>query len=96
MKAVVKNNHVIHVGEWYLQVNGEIPDGAVCGDFDVVQTAQGKFVLRTDYAALRADEYPPIGDQLDALFKAGVFPEDMALLIAEVKEKYPKHQEPKL
>ena len=90
MKAVVKNNHVIHVGEWDLQVNGEIPEGAVYGEFDVIQTARGKFVLSTDYAALRADEYPPIGDQLDALFKAAVFPEDMASLIAEVKAKYPK------
>ena len=90
MKAVVKNNQVIHIGEWDLQADGEIPGGAVYGDFDVVQTAQGKFVLSTDYAVLRADEYPAIGDQLDALFKAGVFPKDMASLIAEVKAKYPK------
>lgn len=90
MKAIVKSNQVIHVGEWDLQVDGEIPEGAVYGEFDVVQTARGKFVLRTDYAALRADEYPAVGDQLDALFKAGAFPEDMALLIAEVKAKYPK------
>ena len=38
----------------------------------------------------RANEYPPIGDQLDALFHAGVFPEDMAAKIQAIKDKYPK------
>ena len=42
------------------------------------------------YAQKRAGEYPPIGDQLDALFKAGVFPADMAARIQAVKDKYPK------
>ena len=42
------------------------------------------------YARSRAPEYPPIGDQLDALFKAGVFPVDMAAAIQAVKDKYPK------
>ena len=34
--------------------------------------------------------YPAIGDQLDALYHAGVFPKEMADQIKEVKEKYPK------
>lgn len=38
----------------------------------------------------RVKEYPSIGDQLDALFHAGVFPEDMAAQIQAVKDKYPK------
>lgn len=38
----------------------------------------------------RAISYPSIGDQLDALFHAGVFPEDMATKIQAVKDKYPK------
>jgi hypothetical protein len=38
----------------------------------------------------RALQYPPIGDQLDALFKAGAFPEDMAAQIQAVKDAYPK------
>lgn len=42
------------------------------------------------YARSRATEYPSIGDQLDALFHAGVFPEDMAAKIQAVKDKYPK------
>ena len=42
------------------------------------------------YARDRAAEYPSIGDQLDALFHAGVFPDDMAATIQAVKDKYPK------
>jgi hypothetical protein len=42
------------------------------------------------YKSQRATEYPAIGDQLDALFHAGVFPEDMAAKIQAVKDKYPK------
>ena len=42
------------------------------------------------YKELRAAEYPAIGDQLDALFHAGVFPADMAALLQAVKDKYPK------
>ena len=35
-------------------------------------------------------KYPSIGDQLDALYHAGVFPEDMAAKIKIVKDEYPK------
>lgn len=42
------------------------------------------------YARSRASEYPAIGDQLDALFHAGVFPAEMAAAIQAVKDKYPK------
>jgi len=42
------------------------------------------------YIDQRRSEYPPIGDQLDALFHAGVFPADMAAQIQAVKDKYPK------
>jgi hypothetical protein len=42
------------------------------------------------YKFNRVLEYPAIGDQLDALYHAGVFPEDMAAQIQAVKERYPK------
>jgi|APGre2960657373_1045057.scaffolds.fasta_scaffold21082_3 hypothetical protein len=47
-------------------------------------------LAKTQYQRDRAAEYPAIGDQLDALFKAGVFPADMAATIQAVKDKYPK------
>ena len=43
-----------------------------------------------EYARNRQTEYPPIGDQLDALFHAGVFPADMAAQLQAVKDKYPR------
>ena len=43
-----------------------------------------------EYQRQRATEYPPIGDQLDALFHAGVFPAEMAAAIQAVKDKHPK------
>ena len=47
-------------------------------------------VAANAYKEQRAAEYPAIGDQLDALFHAGVFPADMAAAIQAVKDKYPK------
>ena len=44
----------------------------------------------SEYKRNRVSEYPDIGDQLDALFHAGVFPADMAAKIQAVKDKYPK------
>jgi len=42
------------------------------------------------YQRQRAMDYPSIGEQLDALYRAGAFPEDMADQIAAVKSRYPK------
>ena len=42
------------------------------------------------YARTRAQAYPEIGDQLDALYHAGVFPDDMAAKIKKVKDDNPK------
>jgi hypothetical protein len=51
--------------------------------------------LRAEYNATfyrleRAKAYPNIGDQLDALFHAGVFPAEMAAKIQAVKDQFPK------
>jgi len=49
--------------------------------------------LQAEYDAqqyARDRQYPAIGDQLDALFHAGVFPAEMAAEIQAVKDKYPK------
>ena len=43
-----------------------------------------------EYARNRQEEYPSIGDQLDALFHASVFPSEMASTLQAVKDKYPK------
>ena len=42
------------------------------------------------YDEMRRRTYPSMGDQLDALFHAGVFPDDMAATIQAVKDAHPK------
>ena len=44
----------------------------------------------TFYRLERAKAYPSIGDQLDALFHAGVFPAEMAAQIQVIKDQFPK------
>jgi hypothetical protein len=53
------------------------------------QAIQASFDALT-YSDKRKSEYPAIGDQLDALYHAGVFPADMAARLKAVKDKYPK------
>lgn len=42
------------------------------------------------YRYARAMEYPPIGDQLDALWKGGEAAAEMLAKVQAVKAKYPK------
>ena len=53
-------------------------------------TAVNNWTNPNEYKYQRVSEYPQIGDQLDALFHASVFPDDMAAKIQAVKNKYPK------
>ena len=55
-----------------------------------IQDAKNDELAKTKYQRDRAAEYPAIGDQLDALFHAGVFPAEMAAVLKAVKDKYPK------
>lgn len=74
--------------------NGPVPFTAeeeAAWDVQEAQAAQEyQASLRVAYRDKRKAEYPAIGDQLDALFHAGVFPADMAATIQAVKDKYPK------
>ena len=57
---------------------------------EVRQQNQQTYFNSLTYQQKRVTEYPSIGDQLDALFHAGVFPSDMAAQIQAIKDKYPK------
>ena len=74
--------------------SGRVPFTAEEEVYQDAQDAQNQIELaeqaRTKYQPDRAAEYPAIGDQLDALFHAGVFPADMAAALQAVKNKYPK------
>jgi hypothetical protein len=73
-----KEKHTIHFN----------PDNNTWYYKQVVEEVQEEF--KPTYDTLRRLEYPSVGDQLDALFKAGLFPEDLAAQIQAVKDKYPK------
>ena len=47
-------------------------------------------IAKTEYQRQRAAEYPPIGDQLDALWKGGDAAAEMLATVMAVKAKYPK------
>jgi len=96
MKALILNNSVVDIAENEFEVHSSLtwmdcPDD--CDPqwtvVDGVLTAPAP-ALPSSYSSLRFGGYPNIGDQLDALFHAGVFPEDMAAQIQAVKDKYPK------
>ena len=53
-------------------------------------TTVNAWVDPNQYKQQRVAEYPSIGDQLAALFHAGVFPEVMAAQIQAIKDKDPK------
>lgn len=87
-------------------IDNPLPDGAVIEDFEVIcnplpadaveteveimATAKGRIVSLDDYRSLRADEYPSLGDQLDAMWKGGEAAASMAASISAIKAKYPK------
>ena len=94
--AVVQDGKVINIGAWNYAKDdagntaNPMPENATEGEYEIAMTADGRYVLASAYQDLRRAEYPSIGDQLDALFKAGVFPVEMAEQIAAVKSKYQK------
>ncbi|MEB3437902.1 hypothetical protein U8291_12795 [Pseudomonas sp. A2] len=101
MKAIVNAQGVlINIGEWDFDIthdadgveviNNPMPNGAQEVDIDITFCSNGKAFRSDDYYNLRKSEYPPIGDQLDILFKAGLFPPEMAEKIQAIKDKYPK------
>ena len=75
--------------EWQACVDANVNKVNSDGTGEVVDTRTAEEIAE-EYKWKRSAEYPPIGDQLDALFHAGVFPDDMAATIQAVKDKYPK------
>ena len=72
--------------EWHDTVQTRPTDTEIATEVDRLQAEYDA----KEYARKRVKEYPSIGNQLDALFHAGVFPAEMAAEIQAVKDKYPK------
>jgi hypothetical protein len=97
MKALIFENKVIEVREVEFEVHSdmqwmECPADCLAGwvlNNGVVELATPAADTRP-YNEKRKDEYPYFGDQLDDLFRSGVFSTEMTSKIQTVKDKYPK------
>ena len=49
-----------------------------------------KIEVRPDYDEQRRQAYPPVQEQLDALWKGGVYESAMRARILAIKARYPK------
>lgn len=87
-KVYLLDGKLLCVGEW--EVTDTLPEGAVVADVELATIAIGSVVLASDYEALRRAEYPPLRDQLDAVWKGGAPAEEMRVLVQSIKDKYPK------
>ena len=102
--AIIKDGIVVNLIEYDSQPTAP-PAGFEAGHEAVKATgvstgwvyANGAFtdpnppvVIPQTYRELRANAYPPIGDQLDALWKGGAAAEEMLTQIQAVKARYPK------
>ena len=59
-------------------------------DILAAEEAKRQEDLANRYDIQRRQAYPSFGDQLDALYKAGLFPPELAAQIQAVKDQYPK------
>ena len=67
-----------------------LPEGCIAITQEEADAIIASKVVPPTYAEKRAQAYPPIADQLDAFFHAGIFPAEMAAKLAEVKARFPK------
>jgi hypothetical protein len=71
-------------------INGETAYDNNGNEVQYDKTVVEAYVNANLYKIERAKEYPPIGDQLDALWKGGAEAEAMLAKVQAVKAKYPK------
>jgi hypothetical protein len=70
--------------------HGETAYDADGNEVSYDKAAVEAYVQAHSYIAKRQAEYPPIGDQLDALWKGGEAAAEMLAKVQAVKAKYPK------
>lgn len=71
-------------------IRGDIAYDANGNEVTYNKAAVDAYVTANEYKAKRAAEYPPIVDQLDALWKGGDAAAEMLAKVQAVKTKYPK------
>ena len=77
--------------DYVAQENETIIEGDRLPEIETLHTQEYKDAQALiQYKEDRRAEYPNIGDQLDALYHAGVFPADMTAKLKKVKDDNPK------
>jgi hypothetical protein len=71
-------------------IRGDVAYDANGNEVSYDKAAVEAYVQAHAYIAKRQAEYPPIGDQLDALWKGGEAAAEMLAKVQAVKAKYPK------
>lgn len=97
-KCIMLDGKVINIGNWDYLPDGKgipknpLPPGAYEEIREINETEYGLFDS-SDYKECRKRHYPPIGDQLDALYHAGLLPKEISDRILSIKLKFPKPNE---
>ena len=71
-------------------IDGDVAYDAEGNQVEIDLAAINAWIDPEAYKYKRAAEYPPIGDQLDALWKGGDAAAEMLAKVQAVKTKYPK------
>ena len=71
-------------------IRGDVAYDAQGNEVSYDKAAVEAYVQAHSYIAKRQAEYPPIGDQLDALWKGGEAAAEMLAKVQAVKSKFPK------
>ena len=82
---LVDDGNGAYIKEWNLDI-AQPTDAQLDTYEDSANTQEALDTVRSN----RQAEYPDIGDQLDDLFKAGAFSDEMTATLQAVKDKYPK------
>jgi hypothetical protein len=90
---MINGNQIQAIYKLYPQVvtiRGDVAFDAENNQIAIDQSLVDAEIAKTAYIVKRQAEYPPIGDQLDALWKGGEAAADMLVKVQAVKAKYPK------
>jgi len=82
----------VRIGDDFIEAF-DVEDNKVSLDDAKISVECGRLQIEHDsqeYQRQREIAYPKIGDQLDSLYHAGIFPEDMTAQLKAIKDKYPK------
>jgi hypothetical protein len=89
---IIQAARILRPGTAWNHIGGELKqaiDGTPRVTTPTAEEVQA-LMAADEYRALRANEYPPISDQLDAIWKGGNEFNEMKQRVDAVKAKYPK------